>query len=95
MNFESTYTWSFKCNEAATPRQKIGNALRQLAERFDGRISLAIDIQGTPPITQQQKVECVLFGLGKIRFAAQETVRAEAQERMLELIRIGNDAAGR
>lgn len=91
---ECSYKWGFACNEKRTFRQRLALWLRDLATRIDGRISLAIDIQATPPLTNAEKVECVLFGLGKVRFAVEQTARSKAEERCLDyILKAKHDAA--
>ena len=67
-------------NDATGLRRKIGNALRSLATRFDGRHSLAFEIQSDPPLTAQQQHECVRHSFKALSAA----VAAECAEEALE-----------
>ena len=87
MSYQCDYTWSFRVNTDASLRQRIGSALRRLADALDRRVSLAVEIETTPRITTDDKVACVKFGLGRIRWAVEDTVRNACVEQILELKR--------
>jgi hypothetical protein len=80
------FEWRFQVNQTKTVREWLGAALRSLACRVDGRLSLAIDIDTSPPISSQQKIECIKFGFGQMKIAIEDTVRAEATERILDVV---------
>lgn len=80
------YQWRFHSNRTLTLREKVGAMLRALAWRIDGRISLAIDIQTTPPLNFVQKLECIQFGLGQMKVAVNDTTRDAACERILDVV---------
>ncbi len=67
-------------NDATGLRRRIGNALRSLATRIDGRHSLAFEIQSDPPLTAQQQHECVRHSFKALSAA----VAAECAEEALE-----------
>lgn len=83
---ECSYKWSVKINESKTLRQRFALWLRYLAARIDQRVSLAIDIQTTPPLTAAEKSECLVFGIGKVKFAVEQTTRSKAEERCLDYV---------
>lgn len=90
---QSSYEWTFRVNARQTLRQRVCHLLRALASRIDGRLSLAIDIQTKPPISDRSKLECVAFGLGQIKWAIEETTRSTAQDLVLDYVLKANHDA--
>ena len=86
---EANFQWSLRVNRQTTLREKVGAVLRRLAWRIDGRLTLAIAIESTPPLGLEQQIECVRFGLGQLQFAVADTVRTAAEERVLEALMKG------
>lgn len=82
----SSFEWSFRVNRSQTIREKIGSALRSLAWRVDGRVSLAIAIESTPPLSQEQKIECIQFATRQLKMAIEDTVKTLAEERILDVV---------
>jgi len=82
----ATFEWSVRINLTNNLREKIGAALRSLAYRIDGRLSLAIDIESTPPLSLEQKVECIQFANRQMKMAVADTVKTAAEERVLDVV---------
>lgn len=82
----ASFEWSFRVNRNATLRERIGAGLRSLASRIDGRLSLAIQIESTPPLSLAQKVECITFATRQLRAAIADTVKTAAEERILDVV---------
>lgn len=83
------YQWRFNVNRTLSLRERLGAMLRALAWRIDGRISLAIDIQTTPPLNLMQQLECIKFGIGQMKVAVEDTSRDAACERILDVVMKG------
>ncbi len=79
------YKWHFRVNAAQGWREKLGAALRALAQRIDGRLSLAIAIETAPPISAADRVACVKHGLGAMEWAVEEATRLECIENVLRI----------
>lgn len=82
----ASFEWSFRINRTKTLREKIGAALRSLAWRIDGRLSLAIDIESTPSLSTEQKVECIQFATRQMKMAVADTGKTAAEERLLDVV---------
>ena len=85
--YSADYKWHFRVNVAQGWREKLGNALRMLAQRIDGRLSLAIAIETAPPLNQDDKVACVKHGLGAMQWAVEQSVRLACAENILTMER--------
>ena len=74
----------FACNEKPqTLAQRVAVVLRDIADRLDGRESLAIRLQSTPPLTQRAKAECVHEGLLHLARCAEASLWEEVTERRM------------
>lgn len=78
------FKFSFHSNSGRNARERIGNVLRMLCDRLDGRVTVAISIETTPVLTPRQHAECILFGLSHMRDAVRETTKTEAYEIILD-----------
>lgn len=84
--FSVEYEWAFRCNRKIGARARIGSFLRWLADRLDGQTTLAIEIKSVPPLTDAQKIECVVFGTRQMKVAVEDCVRTAAEERILDVV---------
>lgn len=82
----AAYEWRLAINERKSLREKVGMVLRDIATRLDGRSSIAIDIQTTPPLSYGDRLMCIKAGFKTIQFALEETTRTEAAERILDVL---------
>lgn len=57
------YKWMFEAGLGSTVRERIGNFIRSMASRIDGRVSVAITIESDPELPMLDKVMCVEHGL--------------------------------
>lgn len=80
------FKFSFHSNSGRNARERIGNVLRMLCDRLDGRMTVAISIETTPVLTPRQRAECIVFGLHHMRDAVRDTTKSEAYEIVLEEI---------
>lgn len=65
--------WRWRTNVNSrndTMRKRIGQWLRDLAERIDGRISLGVEILTEPEIGRARVLECIDQGIAAIDRAA-------------------------
>lgn len=61
-------------------REMLANALRALAQRLDGRVSLAVRITTQPPISAEQRIECWRQATTAWERALHHTTHAESVE---------------
>lgn len=80
MTVTTKITWSLRVNRATTWRERLGNALRRLAGRIDGRWSLGIEIVTQPPIGITSQGECLFQGYAAMSRAIRSETEAEAIE---------------
>ena len=85
--YEAAYKWTFRVNAPRSLCQRIGAALRRLADLVDRRISLALEIVTTPPIASKERAACVAFGVEQMRWAVEESARAACAEEVLRFQR--------
>lgn len=75
------YTFSFKCNGPTKGwREFIGNALRTLAQKVDGRDSFGVHLESLPPLTGRERREVVLAGLNHMGRIQEQIVRLKATD---------------
>lgn len=79
----SGYWFRFHVNTATTWREKLGNLLRRVAWRIDGRWHVAIDIVTLPPLSPDQRAACVKHGLAAMQRAIEDELRAEVVESVM------------
>jgi len=73
------------CNErAATWKQRVAAKLRDLADRVDGRESLALRMESNPPLPESVKAECVHAGLLHLAQCVEASLIAEVNERRMQ-----------
>lgn len=78
------YAWRIDCN--AKPkhcRDRIGGMLRAIAERIDGRASLAVVMATDPPLPTGTVHEIARKGVEHMARLLEESARAECSERLL------------
>lgn len=74
-------TWaSFAVNRADGWRETVGMLLRKLAQRIDGRYSLAIRLQSLPPVPAQTRMDIIHKGLDRMQELLVEEAEAETIE---------------
>lgn len=74
------YRWAFRVNAHRSWRERLAGALRKLAQRIDGRLSLGIYIEATPEIGPDRRIACVMHGLAAMEAALDDEARAAAAE---------------
>jgi hypothetical protein len=83
VNTIRTESWArVSINNDIGARQIVGSILRRLADFIDKRKTLAVDILTLPPLTDQQRTQCMSQGTRAIIAA----VRSEAESEALESI---------
>lgn len=78
------WAYAVQINQALTWRERLGNWLRGLASRVDGRTSMAIRMTTTPPLDQAARLEVLHTGVSQIIQSAKEASLWAAQERLLQ-----------
>lgn len=82
--YDMTYSWRYRVNNPVGVRERIGALLRAIASRIDGCWSLSIKIASAPEISRSVEVECIRFAFGRLGFALEDSVRAEACETLMK-----------
>lgn len=77
------YRHRIAVNETTGWRDRLGNFLRRIADRVDGRDSLALEMASVPPVPRMRRRECVHIGLQAMSTAFKEVVREESCELIL------------
>lgn len=73
---------SCRINDYGTTwRERLARAVRRLADRIDGQVSVRMATRTVPEISYQQRVECVEYGLRMVHQCLLLTAKQEAQER--------------
>lgn len=84
--YSANYKWHFRVNgQAKRWQERLGDALRALAQRIDGRVTLGIAIETSPPISDADKIACVKHGLGAMQWAVEQSTRLECIENVLTM----------
>lgn len=81
-----TYGWTLRVNERASLRQRLGMALRDLADRLDGRRSCALEMRTTPPLDCFTRRLILNKGFGLMSSLMQESAREQALERGMQAV---------
>lgn len=79
-------SWRFRLQVNGPPRNwrdSVGDVLRLLAEKIDGRVSLGVQAATEPPIGHRRMLECLNLGFDAARRALESEARAEAEETVL------------
>lgn len=63
-----------------TWRERLARAVRRLADRIDGQVSVRMATRTVPEISYQQRVECVEYGLRMVHQCLLLTAEQEAKE---------------
>jgi hypothetical protein len=81
----STYWYEIRANgRPKSFKDRVGDLLRNLAQKLDGRHSLSIDIDTLPVISEQAKAECILAGIKNIKENVDGAVRDEMIENQIK-----------
>lgn len=64
-------------------RARLGRSLRRLADRVDGRRSLAVSLVTEPPLPANSVHECFKQAAVAMEWAATQECQAEARERIM------------
>jgi len=70
-------------NDDSTWRQRLGNALRRLADRADGRVTAAVHLQTVPALSARQRADCIRIGMEAMRRAAVDEAYLDALDLIL------------
>ena len=79
----ATFRYRVTVNTDAGWRQRVGNALRILAWWIDGRFTLAVSIDTTPPLPAKQRLACLDQAHPAIERAVESELRIEVLERLM------------
>lgn len=83
---EVSYSYTLGANHDRSFRDKVGTFIRDLADKLDGRRSVAVTMSSNPPLSDAQTREVVLFGVEQMR----EALRIEVSHTALESLVDGN-----
>jgi hypothetical protein len=70
-------------NDDATWRQRVGNAVRRWADRLDGRVTAAVELQTVPVLSTRQRADCIRIGMDAMRRAALDEAYLDALDLIL------------
>ena len=81
-------TWSFelKVNTTYGWREKVGMALRYMADDIDGRKTLAIEISSLPPISKDARHYIIDRGVKHMKALLEAEAGSEAHDSMFEIV---------
>lgn len=78
------YQWTFRANADLNVRERIAAIVRALAQKIDGRISLAIHIETEPQIGYERTLACLQFGYRAIQSAIDDETKSALVENVME-----------
>lgn len=78
------YWYRIRINAGPGWRVWMGRRLRNLADRIDGRTTLAIEILSVPPLSRKQQLQCLLEAKRALDAAVSSEVHAESLEAMMK-----------
>lgn len=87
MKHEAQYTYELHCN--ALPRHwrdRVGEWLREWADRVDGRRSLAVNMDSDPPVPISVHADVMRKGVEHMARLHKDAVAAECAERLLKQV---------
>lgn len=81
----STYWFQLRANDAPRSiRERLGRILRDLAQSVDGLHSIGVELNSIPPISQQQRKDCIRMGLDAMHRGLDSEARSAAIELILQ-----------
>lgn len=87
MSKAGTWSWRFRANGAPKNLgERCGNVLRGIADKVDGRISVAIKIETTPKLDYKRVASCIESGFKTIEQSLEHEVVLDATEDVLEVL---------
>lgn len=78
------YSWRVAVNTPRTWRERLAHRLHVLAERIDGRVSIAVTVESTPPLSKPQVQAAVSSTFKGLCLAIDSTVHADALEGLMK-----------
>ena len=82
--YKCTYGCTLRINPAPTSmRERVGRALRSLAQMSDGMLSLGVEMDSNPSISFAEKKEILDKGFEQMRQNLEEYARQAAVEQVL------------
>lgn len=81
---EISFTYRLEMNGRRDWRDRLGNWLRQVAWRIDGRTTLALRFESQPPMSLRSRHDVVKAGFEAMVRGMREEVRCESIERLAE-----------
>lgn len=82
--FKCTYGCTLRINPAPTSmRERVGRALRSLAQMSDGMTSLGVAIDSSPALSPEERQEILDKGFEQMRQNLEEYTRQAAVEQVL------------
>jgi hypothetical protein len=81
--------WSWKFRANGTPKnlgERCGNVLRGIADKVDGRISVAMKIETTPKLDYNRIASCIQSGFKTIKQSLEHEVVLDATEDVFEVL---------
>lgn len=79
----TSWSYSIECNHATTWRERLGNHLRRLAGRIDGRESMAFRMHAQPPLDAATRLAVYKQGFKTIEQSLSASAQAAAEEQLL------------
>lgn len=79
--------WNYKIRFNGKPfciRDGIGDLIRRLASKIDGRMSVAISIETTPTLTTKTKIMLLKKGFNITEDLLEEELKMEASELLMK-----------
>ncbi|WP_153116033.1 hypothetical protein [Rhodocyclus tenuis] len=90
-DYEVTVSSLFQVNVAKSIRDRLGQWLRDVATRIDGRHSLEISIVTAPPISHEDEVAIIHHGLKAMSWAVTDSAQNAATESILQIVSKAGD----
>lgn len=71
--------WEFSSNrKARNLKEHLAYWLRRMAQRLDGRLTLALEWKSNPQLSSQEWSACVVHGIDRMRESAKQVLFAAA-----------------
>lgn len=88
MSKAGVWSFIFRANGApASMNERVGNVLRNLADKVDGRMTVAFSFKTTPQLEYTRLARCIESGFHTIQQSMEHEVVLDATEELFEELR--------
>nr|WP_315237695.1 hypothetical protein [uncultured Albidiferax sp.] len=85
--YSEDWSWRLEANQVKTTRERVGQWLRRLADRIDGRTSQALRLTTQPPLDRATTLEVYRQGQLQMQRSVEQACVLAAEECLLQRLR--------